>query len=168
MSYQLFVGSTNSSGFRKYSCEFRKFAYFWSNFERCKDLGICLWNPKQPRRSNKSSNVADSATNLILACCGFRIQCRLCTVWSRYVRNRAKVFKRSIFGFLLRFWKKLIVKRAATERLFMQRGIRENYKHALFSRLKEVVSISTKTYWSSKCSLVQNVCCSYSSWCFTK
>ena len=27
-------------GFRKISCGFRKFAYFSSNFERCKDLGF--------------------------------------------------------------------------------------------------------------------------------
>ena len=82
-----FVDSTNCSGFRKYSCGFRKFAYFLSNFERYNDLGICLWNPKQHRRSNKSSNVADSATNLILACCGFRLQCRECTVWPRNVNR---------------------------------------------------------------------------------
>ena len=75
MFYHLFVDSTNCSGFRKYSCGFRKFAYFLSNFQRYKDLGICLWNPKQHRRSKKSSNVADSATNLILACCGVRLQC---------------------------------------------------------------------------------------------
>ena len=28
-------------------------------------------------------NVADFATNLILTCCGFRLQCRECTVWPR-------------------------------------------------------------------------------------
>ena len=70
-----------------YTCNvnfgFRKFAYFWSDFERYNDLGMCLWNPKQHRRSKKSSNVADSATNLILVCCGFRLQCRECTVWPR-------------------------------------------------------------------------------------
>ena len=66
MSYHLFVNSTNCSGFRKYCCGFRKFAYFWSNFVRYNNLGICLWNPKQHRRSKKSSNVADSATNLML------------------------------------------------------------------------------------------------------
>ena len=32
-------------------------------------LGVCLWNPKKPRRSKKCSNVADSATNLIRAGC---------------------------------------------------------------------------------------------------
>ena len=78
MSYHLFVDSTNCSGFHKYSCGFRKFAYFWSNFERYNDLDIYLWNPKQHRRSKKSSNDADFATNLILACCGFRLQCREC------------------------------------------------------------------------------------------
>ena len=78
MSYHLFVDSTNCSGFRKYSCRFRKIAYFLSNFEWYNDLGICLWNPKQHRISEKSSNVADSATNLILACCGFHLQLADC------------------------------------------------------------------------------------------
>ena len=81
--YHLFVNYTNCSGSRKYSCRFRKFANFSSDFDWYNDLGICLWNPKQYRRSKKSNNVADSATNLILACCGFRIQCRECTVWPR-------------------------------------------------------------------------------------
>ena len=85
--YHLYVDSTKFSGFRKYSCGFRKLAYFSSDFERYNDLGICLWNPKQHRRSNKSSNVADSATNLILACCGFHSQCRECTVWPRIGKN---------------------------------------------------------------------------------
>ena len=53
MFYHSFVDSTSCSGFRKYSCRFRKFAYFSSNFERYNDLGICLWNRKQHRRSNK-------------------------------------------------------------------------------------------------------------------
>ena len=44
-------------------CIFRKFAYFWSNFERYNDLSICLWNPKQHRRSKKSNDFADSAYN---------------------------------------------------------------------------------------------------------
>ena len=74
MSYHLFVDSTNCSAFRKYSCRFLKIACFLSTFERYNDLGICLWNPKQHRISEKSSNVADSATNLILACCGFHLQ----------------------------------------------------------------------------------------------
>ena len=56
-----------------------------SNFERYNHLGICLWNPKQHRRSEKNSEVADSATNLILHFCGFRLQCRECTVWPRNV-----------------------------------------------------------------------------------
>ena len=90
MSYHLFVDSTNCSGFRKYSCGFRKFAYFWSDFERYNDLGVCLWNPKQHRRSKKSSNVADSATYLILACCGFRLQCTERTVWPRNVWKNSK------------------------------------------------------------------------------
>ena len=85
MFYHLFVDSTNCSGFRKYSCAFRKFACFSSDFERYNDLGICLWNRKQHRRSKKSDNVAGSATNLILACSRFRLQCRECTVWPRNV-----------------------------------------------------------------------------------
>ena len=42
---------------------------------------FCLWNPKQQRRSKKCSSVADSATNLIWACCGIRLQCTESTVW---------------------------------------------------------------------------------------
>ena len=75
------MDSTNCSRFPKYCRGFHKSAYFWSNFERYNDLRICLWNPKQHRRLKKSSNVADSAKNLILTCCGFRLQCRECTVW---------------------------------------------------------------------------------------
>ena len=69
MLHYSFVDSTNCSGFCDYGCGFRKFAYFWSNFERYSVLGICLRNPKQQRRSKKCSNVADSVTNLIWACC---------------------------------------------------------------------------------------------------
>ena len=65
------------------SCGSRKFVCFWSDFERCNVFSICLWTPKQQRRSWKSSNVADFATNLILACCGIHIQCTECTVWPR-------------------------------------------------------------------------------------
>ena len=65
--FHLFVDSTTCSGFRKYSCGFRKLAYFSSDFERYNDLVSCLWNPKQHRRSKKTSNnfwpVADSAYN---------------------------------------------------------------------------------------------------------
>ena len=53
MSYYLFVDSTTCS------------AYFRSNFERYSVLGICWWNPKQRRRSEKNSKFADSATNLV-------------------------------------------------------------------------------------------------------
>ena len=53
MSYDLFVDSTNCSGFRKYGCGFRKIAYFRIDFERYSVLGIGLWNPKQQRRSKK-------------------------------------------------------------------------------------------------------------------
>ena len=83
MSFYLFVDSTNCSGFRKYSCGFRKLAYYGSDFERYSVLGICLWNPKQQRKSKKCSNIADSAKNLIWACCGIRLQYAQCTVWPR-------------------------------------------------------------------------------------
>ena len=66
MSYSLFVDSY--------------FAYFWSDFEQHSVLGICLWNPKQRRRSKKNSKVSESAANLILVCCGIRLQCTECTV----------------------------------------------------------------------------------------
>ena len=85
MTYYLIVDSTNCSGFLKYGCGFRKTAYFWSNFEQYSVLGICLWNPKKRRRSKKSSKVADSATNLILASCEIRLQCTECIVWPRNV-----------------------------------------------------------------------------------
>ena len=100
MFYHMFVDSTSCSGFRKYSCGFRKFAYFSRDFERYNDLGICLWNQKQHRRSKKSSNVADFATNLILACCGFHIQSRECTVWPR---NILKSFLLIFFRFSSEF-----------------------------------------------------------------
>ena len=67
---------------------FRIFACFWSNFEQCRVLAICPSNPKQQRRSNKKVNVADCATNLILACCAIRLQFTKCTVWPR---NDSKV-----------------------------------------------------------------------------
>ena len=105
MFYHLFVYSTNCSGFHKYCCGFRKFAYFWSNFERYNDLGICSWNTKRHRRSKKSKYVADSATKLILACCGFCLQCRECTVWPRSdspkICSRSLIFAWFDFCFLL-------------------------------------------------------------------
>ena len=81
-AYYLFVDSTNCSIFIKYDCGFRKFACFCSDLERYSFLGICLWNPKQRRRSKKSRNVAD----LILACCGIRLQCTEGTFWPCYVQ----------------------------------------------------------------------------------
>ena len=94
MSYYLFADSTNCSGFRKYIWGIRKFAYFWSNFERYNVLSICLWNPKQ-QRSKKSNNVADTATNMILACCGICLQGTESTVWPRndspVVSNKAHI-----------------------------------------------------------------------------
>ena len=84
MPYHLFVDSKNCSGFRKYGCGFRKIVYFRSDFDQYSVLGICLWNPKQRRRSKKSSKVADSAPNMILACYGIRLQySECCTVWPR-------------------------------------------------------------------------------------
>ena len=62
---------------------FPRIRLFRSNFDRYKYLCICLCIPKHHIRSKKSSNVADSAKNLILACCGFRLQGRECTVWPR-------------------------------------------------------------------------------------
>ena len=50
-----------------------------SDFERYNVLSIRFWNAKQQRRSKKSSNVADTARNLILACCGIHLQCTECT-----------------------------------------------------------------------------------------
>ena len=73
MSYDLFVDPTNFFGFRKYFCGFRKFVYFWSNFEPYNVLGLCFWVPKQERRSKKNSHIADFATNLILACSAIRL-----------------------------------------------------------------------------------------------
>ena len=72
---------------------------FWSNFERYSVLGICLWNSKQQRRSNKCSNVADSTTNLIWACCGIRLRCTECTVWPRNVKFSIlfKIFTHVLF-----------------------------------------------------------------------
>ena len=81
LSQCLFVVSTNCSLFHKYGCEFRKFACFWSDFERYSDLGIWLWNTKQQRRSMKCCKVANSTTNLIWACYGIHLQGTECTVW---------------------------------------------------------------------------------------
>ena len=52
---------------------------FWA-VQCCKSL---LVESKQQRISNKSINVADSATNLLLVCCGIRLQCTKCIVWPR-------------------------------------------------------------------------------------
>ena len=83
MSYFLFVDFTNFSGFRPNSCKFRKFACFWSNFERYNVSSIRLWKPKQQRRSEKSRNIAVFSRNLSLVCCGIRLQCTKRTVWPR-------------------------------------------------------------------------------------
>ena len=97
MSYYLFVGSKNCSGFRKYGCGFCKIAYFRSDFERYSVLGICFWNPKQRRRSKKSSKVADSVTNMILACYGIRLQySECCTVWPRNEPFAKKTIKQKL------------------------------------------------------------------------
>ena len=83
MSYYFYVDSTKCSGFCEYNYGFHKFAYFWIDFERYNILSICLCNPKHQRRSKKSKNVVDSATNLILTCCGTCSQSTECTVWPR-------------------------------------------------------------------------------------
>ena len=85
------MGSTNCSGFAKYFCRFRKIAIFRSGFERYSVLGICLWNPKQQRRSKKSNKIADSTTNLILACCGIRLHCTEFTVWPCNANLKAQI-----------------------------------------------------------------------------
>ena len=71
------------SRFHTFCCGFSKVACFWSNFRQYNVLAIYPWNPKQRRRSKKNSNVADSATNLIFACCGIHLQLTKCTVWPR-------------------------------------------------------------------------------------
>ena len=44
---------------------------------------------KTQRRSKKSSIVSNSPTNLILACCGIRLQCTEYTVWPRNVNCKS-------------------------------------------------------------------------------
>ena len=63
-----------------------------------------LWNPKQHRRSKKSCNVADSAANLILACCGFRLQCTECTVWPRNDLFIVPTFDTKVTEYLCSGW----------------------------------------------------------------
>ena len=67
----------------------------------------CLWNPKQRIRSKKSK-VADSATNLILACCGIRLQCTECTVSPRNVEKLFSCFYfcflHNLFFLFLKLW----------------------------------------------------------------
>ena len=65
MSYYVFVDFSNCSGFLKFCYGFRNFAYLWSDCEPNNVLGICSWNPKS-KEDEKSSNVAESATYLIL------------------------------------------------------------------------------------------------------
>ena len=65
-AFCLFLDSTNCPDIRKCCFGFSNYACFWSNFERYSVLAICFWNPKQQRKSKKSSNFADSAANLIL------------------------------------------------------------------------------------------------------
>ena len=78
-----FDESTNWSGFRIYDVGFRTIAYFWSNFERYSFLGIWFWNSKQQRRAKKSSIVAESSTNLILAFGKIHLQGTESAVWPR-------------------------------------------------------------------------------------
>ena len=60
-------------------------ACFSSNFEQYSNLANCPWNPKQQRRSKKSSQAAVSATNLNFDCCGILLQFTKCTFWPRNV-----------------------------------------------------------------------------------
>ena len=57
---------------------------FFCNFEPYSVLGICLRNPKHQIISKKNW---DSATNMILSCCGIRLQCTKRTVWPRNVMS---------------------------------------------------------------------------------
>ena len=90
------------SGLHTFCCVFRKVACFSSDFEQRIVLAIRPWNPKQQRRSKKNINVADSATNLIFACCGIRLQFRKCTVWPRNVANLKNAKSKMIFLFQTR------------------------------------------------------------------
>ena len=58
------------------------------------DLDVCLWSIKQQRRSDKSSNIADSAKNLFLAYGGTRLQneFKICKPWSRVYQANSDKF----------------------------------------------------------------------------
>ena len=90
MYYCLYMVSTNGSEFLKFCCGFHKFYFgfrkvdcFWSDFEQYRFLAICP-KPKQQKRSEKSSNVADVANFLFLACSRIRFQFSKCTDWLLY------------------------------------------------------------------------------------
>ena len=51
------MDSTNWFSIRHILLRIRKFACFWSTFEQYSVLAICPWNPKQQRRSKKSTMV---------------------------------------------------------------------------------------------------------------
>ena len=54
---------------------------YLSDVEQCSALAIGPWNPKQRRRSKKTSSVADSAKILFLLFCGIYLQFTKCTAW---------------------------------------------------------------------------------------
>ena len=76
-----FVDPTNCSGFRKYYCGFREIAYFgaiWSS--TVFQVFVCgIQNSKE----NQKINVTGSATNLILASRGPRLQRTECLVMAQ-------------------------------------------------------------------------------------
>ena len=80
----------NDANVLSFVCGFHKL--FWIPQIQLRIPQFCLfferfWALQQHRRSKKSSNVADSATNLILACSLFRLQCRESTVWPHNVNR---------------------------------------------------------------------------------
>ena len=77
-------------------CGFYKIACFRSDFEQYSVLATCPWNVKQQRKSKKSSIVAGSATNVILAFCGISLPFTKSIVWPLYDNFYSKVFAESI------------------------------------------------------------------------
>ena len=60
-----------------------QFRLFLERFLTVQCFRYLFVESKAAKKIKKSSKVADSATNLILACCGIRLQCTECTVWPR-------------------------------------------------------------------------------------
>ena len=78
-------------------------------YGRYKTLAICLWNPKQQRRTNKRNNDADSATIRIFTCSGIRPKFTKSAVWHRKFSFKLKLIKITIkiIGINLNFFQKL-------------------------------------------------------------